>query len=799
MERGELRPFFWVVVCGALSGCPGAEPTPMVTEPLVEPPAPPEIPWLEAGAPTVEAPRIPWLTDASACPPGWGLTELAAGLSACDPYPAGRRDDCGPTAAHFPGEPGCRDLDSGETDWPSALPATGVIYVRAGASGGDGSTAAPFGTLGDALAAATEGATLALAPGRYEGKHTVTVAGLTILGTSVASTVLLDPSPALVMPDTESARRDATLVVEAEGVEVRDVAFEGEHSPVGVLSGDATLTRLLVVGTRGGLGALGAGAALTVEDAIFRGLADGAVGVVTTSGASATVRRVTFEGFGGTGLLAEGVGTRMRAEDVSAVDLVPVPAPGGGTIGGQAAWVMGGADAELTRVAVDTAPPGIPTATGIEVVAATVRLRWALVGAPNPLTLAPDARVEATDLGLVARAVGGSGGIPPALGTAPGSTLTATRLALAGLGCAVLQGTDSLEDVACAGTTVAGFYARAGGTARIARVEVRDVAGPAFAADAAATLVVEDARASDLPVSTEGNPGAAVFSYRAGSTVRVTRMLSEGGTYGLWASTGGAIEATDVTVRGLREQLADYIPSGVVADRGGSSVVATRLLVEDVDGIGVQGFEATLALSDAVVRDWRGPPRRGSGAFVTDTPAMLDRVVLADGEGSGLVAVGAASIVSARDLDVRGTRARATTGLGGYGTILAGAALSAERVSITDVELIGLAVDGGSATLSDFRVERVRANAGCLVEPCPPPGAAGVTSTGPDAVASLTRFIVRDVATVGLLTDLGGTLTLSDGLVEDAPFCSTTADTTPLPMDVDLVACGPGSTEWRPE
>lgn len=52
----------------------------------------------------------------------------------------------------------------------AAQPSSGVIRVAAGATGGDGSDAAPFGNLNDALAAAGPGATVIVGPGRYPGK-----------------------------------------------------------------------------------------------------------------------------------------------------------------------------------------------------------------------------------------------------------------------------------------------------------------------------------------------------------------------------------------------------------------------------------------------------------------------------------------------------------------------------------------------------------------------------------------------------------------------------------------------------
>lgn len=79
-----------------------------------------------------------------------------------------------------------------------------VLYVREGASGGNGTLAMPFATLPEAVAAATTGTTIAIGPGRYDTGRgpelgpgvwdtlvTIRAAGVRIRGTSAALTTLL--------------------------------------------------------------------------------------------------------------------------------------------------------------------------------------------------------------------------------------------------------------------------------------------------------------------------------------------------------------------------------------------------------------------------------------------------------------------------------------------------------------------------------------------------------------------------------------------------------------------------------
>ncbi|MGF1465879.1 MAG: hypothetical protein ACFCGT_07070 [Sandaracinaceae bacterium] len=143
------------VVCSDADGCPGADAGDVGTGP-----EPPDIPWLEAGVPPIAPPNIARLVEgvpriAWPCPEGWReVTE--GGVTTCDPYPEGGALECPVGEAHFPGEAGCAPIGRACGDGPfpgvEDLDAATLLYVRADAEpGGDGSEAAPFATLTDAL------------------------------------------------------------------------------------------------------------------------------------------------------------------------------------------------------------------------------------------------------------------------------------------------------------------------------------------------------------------------------------------------------------------------------------------------------------------------------------------------------------------------------------------------------------------------------------------------------------------------------------------------------------------------
>ncbi len=120
-----------------------------------------------APEPTI-APSLP---DLGECPTGWIERRTEGGLRYCDPFPSGM-PACDGAEILAPGSSGCTPLaqrcPAGEWIFEEPLfPPPAMVYVRLGASGGDGSLERPLGSLVDAIAIAESGSTIVLARGEY--------------------------------------------------------------------------------------------------------------------------------------------------------------------------------------------------------------------------------------------------------------------------------------------------------------------------------------------------------------------------------------------------------------------------------------------------------------------------------------------------------------------------------------------------------------------------------------------------------------------------------------------------------
>jgi hypothetical protein len=93
--------------------------------------------------------------------------------------------------------------------------------VKAGAGAGDGSLAAPFSSIADAVAAAPDGAVIAVAKGHYDNQVLLSRGGLALWGAC--------PSATTVRND---ARPGATMTIHGIGISVRNLGVEaGSGSP----------------------------------------------------------------------------------------------------------------------------------------------------------------------------------------------------------------------------------------------------------------------------------------------------------------------------------------------------------------------------------------------------------------------------------------------------------------------------------------------------------------------------------------------------------------------------------------
>ncbi len=300
----------------------------------------------DAGPPSVATSPAP--PDLGGCTDGWRASEVD-GLAYCDPWPAGGILACTGAEAHFPGEPACRAPgDPCEGEFAGDLPASGVLYVRPlGTPTGTGTLADPFGTLDQALAAATPGSTIALARGRFEVVQVDLPSDVRLVGACPAETVLASAS--------ESADFGVISVFASERGEIEGLRLEGERPGVFVGAGGSVTVRGVVIDGAEGWGMIAdEGGSLVAEDVVVRNIRmyadfDLGEGAYVRRGAQLTWTRGVIEGVVQHGAYVEGAGSRLALTDVAVRDVAPGP------MGFRGVGVLATdlATAELTRVSID--------------------------------------------------------------------------------------------------------------------------------------------------------------------------------------------------------------------------------------------------------------------------------------------------------------------------------------------------------------------------------------------------------------------------------------------------------------
>lgn len=262
------------VACAKRGGCYADElsrvcAVPCPTPPEPAPPAPPEPPRYQP------------------CPAGWtddpALYRCAAPL-ACGP---GLLFDAAALRCRAPGPEAV-----GAAEWPAGLDEPRTRFVRAGAVGGDGSRAAPWGRLAEALAQAPAGATLALSPGVHELPAAL-AGGHRVLGVSSAQTRLVATTTVALDGLTLEA-----LTLDVPHVRARGVVRLAGVRALGSLTADAGELTLAEVVADARVRAR-AGAAVFVRDAV---LAAPRRALEIGGGASGAVQRSALVG----GIRADG-------------------------------------------------------------------------------------------------------------------------------------------------------------------------------------------------------------------------------------------------------------------------------------------------------------------------------------------------------------------------------------------------------------------------------------------------------------------------------------------------------------
>ena len=558
------------------------------------------------------APTPPRLTP---CPDGWSIA-MRDEIAICEPTPESA-ETCTGATFRLPGRASCEPVDDAcETSlFPTGLDASRAIrYVRAGASGGDGSEAAPFATIAQALASTTEPLTIALAAGEYTTEAALP-ADLEIRGVC-AETVVLTHDDA-----TEPAlrvMRGSRLVIEGVTMRTGDVAL---------LSGGDLVVRSVAIEGAATAGIAMIGGSLEASRVSIRDTrtdADGRLGrgLSFESGTHAQVDTIVIEGSHDNGI---GAGRDVVIE--GRVIAVRDTSPNGAGRFGSAIGLYERSSAMLREVAIERASEG-----GV------------IVDEGSELTL-EDAVVR--DVVSEASMANGRGVFVRA------STARVRRTLIERASGAAIYATDhatlELSDVVCASTRLSGDFAAGlgvidGTVATVDRFAVLDAAWMGIVTLANdASLDARDVIVRRVEIAQ--NLGEGIV---AGETahVSITRLgIEDAHALGAMAyGAGTTMSLTDARIHRVLETTVHGVGRGVEADVG-ATITLVRAVIDDVVDTGVVSFGMLEPGTHVSLEDVRITNVRERSCARSTCPT--------EGGGSGVAAV-FGGVITARGLEVIG-------------------------------------------------------------------------------------------------------------------------------------------------
>lgn len=287
-------------------------------------PAPPQV--REPAPPN--APNPPML---SPCPSGWVAETSSVGeeLRWCRPTPF----DCGPEAFRTSAEDNCNPEPCPADGWPVEVPPTAIFVDAAATTRGDGTRAAPFAQLTEAIAAAGAGSVVALRAGQYQAS--VAFNDLSLVGACRSGTILTGLNlrlPTLQTGTGASVVRGLTirgtgpspaLRVSAAHVQLQGVNVEGGPGGGVLVSTGSTLTAERTMITGAGLPLAASRSRIQLDGAWIRGQQSREC--VRIDRVMARFDDVDVSGCGASGLSISGGdlrATRLSVTDVVANGLV---------------------------------------------------------------------------------------------------------------------------------------------------------------------------------------------------------------------------------------------------------------------------------------------------------------------------------------------------------------------------------------------------------------------------------------------------------------------------------------------
>lgn len=598
---------------------------------------------------TPQLPAPPTLPSLGPCPQGWRA--VAGEVERCDPWPVTGRRQCGTDQTHFVATPECQRIGSPcpAGDFADGLPTnTRVLYVMPTAPvGGNGSQQQPLRTLASAVGAATPGTIIALSKGTHIANGPLP-ANTTLRGACVAQTFLtttLNSSPGIVYSDKA-------------GVSVQNLTVTGTGIGAKVTDAGATLSLrdVLIEDVVGGAVAVIDDGRATLENVVVRRVKPTSTGLVTGISAltrgSLEAKRVVVEGAANHALMVSGVGTRAIVADSAIIDTVESPrgfageavavypdgfarlertvvegSHGAGIVAGQQSGV------ELFDVVVrNTRPAAAPAMSGygygVQVIdgALLAKRLWCDANTAAALdVIGPKAKANISDAilentGVSSVTMGGAG-----LFAALGSYVELERALLAAnaTGVEVTEAAVTLVDITAArptsrnGLGSPALSVMHDATVTLSRARFDAHTGQSiFVAGNKAVLTAHDVLVQRTRHHTSGDApgglGLVVAHQGHASFERAVFEHNQGAA--VFASTGGALVATDISLRDGAPVREESSASGITTTTGGN-VTLTRARIERANGYAVfaAGADASVTMEDVFIADTKPRPAMNGG------------------------------------------------------------------------------------------------------------------------------------------------------------------------------------------
>jgi len=551
----------------------------------------------DAAAVGITPPAAPLAPDFGTCPEGWGQATAAGEAVPCEPWPEGREAACPVGEAHFVGTSACAPVGGScpSGDFSEALPTDrALIYVLAGATGGDGTLSRPYGSLAEfAFGALASGTVIALGRGTYAGEPRL-ARGVSLWGACAAETALASTVP---------GARDGVVTVLDPGSEVRDLRIE-ESPRLGLaLRGGAgvQLEGVLITGALGMALLVEDGAVLTARRLVVRDTRPRVVerdfgrGLAMVPGAAADVSEAVFEGNHEYGVYAPGADTTLLLRDVAVVGTRARTSDGTNGNGllvtlGAAATVERSAFVENTDVGVLALEPATHAVLTDVVIRDTgSREADGLYG--SGIGALRGAAVDATRA-LIERNRGSA-------------VLAAEGAARVGLTDAVVRDTNGQVLGLLGGD---GLRLQFDSSAEVARVRFeRSRAAGVVAAGGGAMLALSDVVVSDTRADEATGGYGRGLNAQMGASLSLSRgVVEQSLELGLYAgSEGTTVVLEDVVVCDTASQETDGRWGRGLNVGSGASLSGRRLLLERNHELSVfaDGAGTTVSLSEVVIRD----------------------------------------------------------------------------------------------------------------------------------------------------------------------------------------------------